>query len=40
MEGMVKGMLVHKAKDEQATKREEAPLKTTLKEVRIITTPI
>ena len=40
MEGMVKGMLIQKARGEKATKREQEPLKTTLEEVRIITTPI
>ena len=39
MEGMIKGMLVQKPQDEQATKREQAPLKKTLKEVRRIKTP-
>ena len=38
MEGMVKGMLVQKAQDEQATKREQAPLKKSLEEERRITT--
>ena len=40
MEGMVKGMLVQKDQEEQATKREQEPLKTTLEEVRRIKTPI
>ena len=40
MERMGKGMLVQKDFDEQATKREQAPLNTTLEEVRRITTPI
>ena len=39
VEGMVKGMLVQKYQEEQATKKEQAPLKTTLEEVRRITTP-
>ena len=33
-------MLVQKAQDEQATKREKAPLKIALEEVRRVTTPI
>ena len=40
MEGLAKGMLVQKTQEKQATKREQAPLKTTLEEVRRITTPI
>ena len=40
IEGMVKEMLVQKSQDEQATKREKAPLKTTPDEVRIIIAPI
>ena len=40
MEGMVKGMLVQKAQEEQVTKREKTSLKKTLEEVRRITTPI
>ena len=39
MEGMVKGMLVQKSQEEKATKRNKAPLKTTLEEVRRIITP-
>ena len=40
VEEMVKGMLMQKAQKEKATKREQSPLKTTLDEVRGITTPI
>ena len=40
MEEMVKGMLVQKAQEEKATKREQAHVKTTLEEVRRITTRI
>ena len=39
VEGMVKGMVVQKAQEEQATKREQAPLKIALEEVRRIITP-
>ena len=37
---MVKRMLVQKDQEEKETKREQAPLKTTLEEVTRITTPI
>ena len=30
VEGMVKGMLVYKSQEEQVTKREQTPIKTTL----------
>ena len=40
MEGVVKGMLVQKAQDKQATKREQAPSKNTLEGVQRITTLI
>ena len=40
MEGIVKGMLVQKAQDEKETQMEQSPLKTTLVEVRRITTSI
>ena len=40
MEEMVKGMLVQKAQDKQATKREQAPLKIALEGTRRITNPI
>ena len=40
VEGMVKGMLVWKGQEEKATKREQAPLKTVVEEVRRIITPI
>ena len=40
MEEMDKRMLVQKTQQEQATKREQAPLKITLEEVRRIKTPI
>lgn len=39
MGGMVKEMLVQKAQDEKATKREQAPLKIALEEVRRIKNP-
>ena len=37
MGGMVKGILVQKVQDKQATKMEQTPLKTTLEEVKKIT---
>ena len=37
VEGMVKGMLVQKAQEKKATKREQATLKIALEEVRRIT---
>ena len=40
VEGMVKGMLVQKAQEEHATKREKEPHKTTLEEVRRTTSII
>ena len=40
VDGMVKKILVQKAQEEKATKREQAPLKITLEEVRRIKTPI